>query len=338
MDLIEHNIKKTQPLRLAGIKQKVEQGKYYKTTFEFLGKKGQEYSAYVGIVLQDSENKEILRRVIWLNDFSGFKKMYTIICRAEPKTSNMTLIARANCDNTNNSDLQIQLSKIEGCPIAKSEEQEEKFDELYDCKLMWARRKNVKSEDWERIGQSKEQFYKGGEAVLSMLKLCGFTQDSKILDIGCGFGRTANALEPFLSYTGKYYGIDIGEESIEYCKKNYQRKNFNFIKNMDNIIPEFDEKFEFVLFVSVFTHLYPNEICEFLQQLKTKLTDNGKIIADILERNDLQDYSGTRGRMFYNLEFIKKIINKEGFKMDVIHITDGSKWGATSRPFIMISK
>ena len=87
-------------------------------------------------------------------------------------------------------------------------------------------------------------------------------------------------------------GVYIGKKSIEFCKNNYQRKNFHFLPNEGTIIPINDTKFDMMLFSSVFIHLYPDQIRGFLRQCKMKLKNNGVIVADILEKNDIEDYTG----------------------------------------------
>ena len=46
-----------------------------------------------------------------------------------------------------------------------------------------------------------------------------FEPDSNILDIGCGCGRMAFPFAKFLK-SGKYYGIDVWREGIDWCTDN----------------------------------------------------------------------------------------------------------------------
>ena len=111
----------------------------------------------------------------------------------------------------------MKLPDLENLLFEEIENSKENFDELYDCCIIWSRRKNLATDEWDRAGQTKEQFYKGSEDYLRLLKKFDLKKSSKILDIGCGLGRLPFALLDFLNENGQYYGIDMGKEAIEYC-------------------------------------------------------------------------------------------------------------------------
>ena len=68
-------------------------------------------------------------------------------------------------------------------------------------------------------------------AKLETLREVGLTPDTRILDVGCGTGQLAGPLESFLSDRGLYYGTDIGEEAIAFCRGRFERPNFRFARN-----------------------------------------------------------------------------------------------------------
>jgi len=59
--------------------------------------------------------------------------------------------------------------------------------------------------------------------------------DSVIVDIGCGCGRYAQYLRDyrFLSekFFGKYIGIDIDEEMLNWCRRNFDSERFSFYRS-----------------------------------------------------------------------------------------------------------
>ena len=336
--MLEYNLDSHEKLVTSVNKTQVQEGKYYSSSCSAIGINGKEYCAYFSMILLDKDGNEILRRIRWLNDFTGIEKTYEVKCRAEPRTKYILVVYRANTDGTNTSKLNLKLSNLKNSQIIEISDDVQSFDELYDYRLIWSRNKNVKKDDWDGIGQTKEQFEKGGLEILSLLKKAGLKQNSKILDVGCGFGRTTNALINFLNEEGCYYGIDVGEESINFCKDNYKKSNFFFIKNNSTNIPITEQKFDIILFSSVFTHLYPNQIKEFLKHCKSLIDEGGVIVGDILEKNNLKDYTGMISRVTYQRNFFNKLVESEGLRLKVVSERDGSKWNVDKRPFFKISK
>ena len=112
--------------------------------------------------------------------------------------------------------------------------------------------------------------------------LCGL--DSTIVDIGCGCGRWAHHLRDcrFTSerFSGKYIGIDIDEEMLNWCRKNFDSERFAFYrsnhesrayKGVENskeqyALPLSDESADFVFSTSLFTHLLEPELVNYTQE------------------------------------------------------------------------
>ncbi len=113
-----------------------------------------------------------------------------------------------------------------------------------------------------------KNFVKFGNLLVGILKEHAFIiSDSKVLEIGCGCGRTAYGLTDFIS-DGCFTGIDIEKTSLDACRKTplFVKKKFNFdfldIKNEeynpDGVhcastysFPYKDESFNVIYLVSV---------------------------------------------------------------------------------------
>ncbi len=54
-------------------------------------------------------------------------------------------------------------------------------------------------------------------------------KDPQILDIGCGTGLIGIACEPFLTESGKYIGIDVMAEDIDFCRGYYPPGKYEFV-------------------------------------------------------------------------------------------------------------
>ena len=76
-------------------------------------------------------------------------------------------------------------------------------------------------------------FIKIGERFRDFLiHLAGLQKDHHILDVGCGIGRIAIPLTQYLSAEGVYWGFDIMDSGIQWCKDNItpEYPNFQFLR------------------------------------------------------------------------------------------------------------
>jgi ubiquinone/menaquinone biosynthesis C-methylase UbiE len=133
--------------------------------------------------------------------------------------------------------------------------------------------------DFVQIG---EQF-KG-----NFIDLAGLQPNDRILDVGCGIGRMAVPLTDYLTPDGEYWGFDIVAEGIDWCNQHISSKynNFHFfycdIYNecynsirkklaVDYQFPFRDDYFDFVFLTSVFTHMLPSAMENYLSEISRVL-------------------------------------------------------------------
>ena len=125
----------------------------------------------------------------------------------------------------------------------------------------------------------------------------------RILDVGCGIGRLALPLTKYLANEGSYEGFDIVKQGIDWCNKKIAIKypNFNFLHidlknklynlNTDTkaenfIFPYEENSFDRVLLTSVFSHMLPADIENYLHQIQRVLKKDGKCFATFFIFND----------------------------------------------------
>lgn len=135
---------------------------------------------------------------------------------------------------------------------------------------------------------TSKTFYEWGKGDIKLfIENCQIRPEHRILDIGCGIGRCAIALTEFLDYKGKYEGFDSHKEAIEMCMNiSAQYSNFNFtyadiynefynpngsIKSSEFQFPYDSEYFNFIFLISVFTHMFDDELQVYLSEISRVL-------------------------------------------------------------------
>ncbi|MFW5498766.1 MULTISPECIES: class I SAM-dependent methyltransferase [unclassified Maridesulfovibrio] len=199
-------------------------------------------------------------------------------------------------------------------------------------------------------------------------KMIGFCRDKlnlqpdeKVLDIGCGIGRLAFPLLEYLSEEGGYEGFDTFPVGIKWCTENITPEfpNFRFqlvdifnstynpyaqIKAADFVFPYEDDSFDLIMLNSVFTHMMPEDIMNYIKEMDRVLTDRGRIFATFFlvneESNALMDQGKSTHDFFkygifytadpkdpmdavgYDEKFALNMFEQRGFKIKEILFGD----------------
>ncbi|MFK7810505.1 MAG: class I SAM-dependent methyltransferase, partial [Saprospiraceae bacterium] len=114
------------------------------------------------------------------------------------------------------------------------------------------------------------------------------------LDIGSGIGRMALPLTSYLT-KGTYHGFEAMKVGVDWCKENIEKKHSNFhfkhvplhndLYNADGIDAatyEFDypaNHFHLAFAISVFTHMIPEELENYLKETAKVLKPGGRLAA-----------------------------------------------------------
>jgi SAM-dependent methyltransferase len=127
----------------------------------------------------------------------------------------------------------------------------------------------------------------------------GLTPDMTVFDLGCGTGRVAASLTKVLSPISQYFGVDIIEREIRWLSGEYSKRHPNFhFHYIDVYSPTFNpagkkmtdeinfdflagQKVDIVFLVSVFTHLYPQQIRHYLKLARSILKPDGRLFASM---------------------------------------------------------
>lgn len=109
----------------------------------------------------------------------------------------------------------------------------------------------------------------------------GLKPDHYLIDVGCGSGRLAKPLSDYLK--GRYLGIDVVPELLDYARTMIARPDWRFELAKGLTIPEKDESADMVCFFSVITHLLHEESYLYLREAKRVLKRGGRIVFSFLD-------------------------------------------------------
>lgn len=183
---------------------------------------------------------------------------------------------------------------------------------------------DLDANSWWVVGayHSQDEYKRSSEARRAMLVEQGLTPNSRVLDIGCGTGQMAMALEPYLSDRGAFYGTDIGREAIAFARRTYRRRNFVFAPGGMTRVPftAADGPFDLAIFFSVFTHTHTDETALLLAEAGRLLGPDGAIVADVITSELVERGAGHRGEMWVNRDHFVRLAGAVGFAAEEIGV------------------
>ena len=138
-----------------------------------------------------------------------------------------------------------------------------------------------------RVGASPDadEFVNVGKVcandIQAALKKSGFDLGSfsRILDFGCGCGRTLMHLKS-LAPNADIEGIDIDARAIEWCKEHLSFATFSLSKELPPIDYAADS-FDLIYVISVFTHLDENYQFRWLEELRRIAKPGGVVLLTL---------------------------------------------------------
>ncbi len=167
--------------------------------------------------------------------------------------------------------------------------------------------------DFEKIGQ---------EFKTHFINLANLQPDHRVLDVGCGMGRIAVALTSYLSNEGEYSGIDIVPLGIKWCKSRISTRFSNFHFQHSNIynklynkngtilakdykFPFDDDYFDFIYLISVFTHMLPDDLENYLSEISRVLKPQSKCLITFFLYNKQTEQDVLSGKTSMEFRYKK---------------------------------
>ena len=127
--------------------------------------------------------------------------------------------------------------------------------------------------------------------------LCNLQSHHKVLEIGCGCGRIATSLQNYIQKPGGFYGLDVVPELINYAKSSIKNPVFHFtnmniyshmynpdpnaLKPENVKFPYNDNFFDVVFLISVFTHMLPQSVENYVKEISRVIKTNGKCLLSV---------------------------------------------------------
>jgi SAM-dependent methyltransferase len=141
--------------------------------------------------------------------------------------------------------------------------------------------------DFRRVGEEFMRYF---------VELGGLQPTDRVLDAGCGIGRMAVPLTGYLRDGGSYEGFDIVESGVDWCRRRITPRfpHFRFRhadihnrfynrrgrgKPEDFAFPYADGEFDFALLTSVFTHMLPDALANYVSELARVVKPGGRCFA-----------------------------------------------------------
>lgn len=158
-------------------------------------------------------------------------------------------------------------------------------------------------------------------------------ENSIILDVGCGGGKTVNRLAR-IAQKGKVFGIDYSIDCVnwskEYNKELIDKGRVKILNASVEKLPFEDEKIDIVSAVETI-YFWPDLVSN-LMEIKRVLKPEGKMIIinevyedeKFKERND--EFVKNTNMKIYTPEQLKSIMEKAGYKNIKIELVEDKNW------------
>lgn len=131
--------------------------------------------------------------------------------------------------------------------------------------------------------ETMETFASQGDGHVAVLRHNGLADGMAVYDLGCGCGRTAQALRRS-GWRGRYTGADVVPELLEELA--LRCPGYATVLNVTPTIAAPDASLDMVFHWSVFTHLFPAEAYLYTAEAFRVLKPGGRMVFSFLEMEE----------------------------------------------------
>lgn len=148
MEIINIVLSKKEKYSDSSSKMSIIPEKKYKVTIEYVGIKGKPYCAYFGAIILNADNKEIERKIEWLNDFSNSKNKINIVFKVPSDGKYLVYGYRINSETPLKSPCNYKVLPLEEVKVSETENDvPEKFDVPENFRLPRVKELTAEDED-----------------------------------------------------------------------------------------------------------------------------------------------------------------------------------------------
>ena len=157
--------------------------------------------------------------------------------------------------------------------------------------------------------------------AFNLITTCGLREHHRVLDIGCGSLRMGRLLIPYL-LKGNYTGVEPNEWLVTDGLLNELGEDILAIKSPRFIYDTRIETHEgvgpidYAMAQSIFTHCAPDQIIDWLEQIRQVLSPQGVLLATYFKGDE--DYQGSGwiypDCAFYRPETMKQLVETAGLR------------------------
>lgn len=140
-------------------------------------------------------------------------------------------------------------------------------------------------EAWEQFYNANNRPWRG----MSRIKNIPFPKGSKILEEGCGNGKTVSML---LKMGYHVTGIDFSQSAINACKHTFSDSNTAFICGLITELPFDNNTFDGATVIHVLEHLDSENLVLAISELKRVLKNGSRVFVRCFEKGDMRSEKG----------------------------------------------
>lgn len=174
-------------------------------------------------------------------------------------------------------------------------------------------------------GGSRDEFRAIGEHwVKTFTGQGGLARSDRVLEVGCGVGRTAAVLTAYLDDLGSYEGMDVSPRGVEWCRRSITARFPGVRFHVSDVhngkynpagrvhaseyrFPWRDGEFDFVFLTSVFTHMLPRDVDNYLGEIARVMRPGARCVITYFLLNDASRAQLARGEVQRGREFAHEV-------------------------------
>jgi SAM-dependent methyltransferase len=158
-----------------------------------------------------------------------------------------------------------------------------------------------------RYRDDQRYVHSAQQNVRTLSQLCGLSQESRVLDVGCGPGRLLTGMLATYGSVTRYAGVDVHRGVIDWAStyvapyvanvefhwldvanERYNRRGAA-LAVADAILPLADCSFDVVVLISVFSHMRLPDISVYLAEIRRVLASDGKVYLSLFVEYGVPD-------------------------------------------------